>query len=49
MSEIEVMENEVLQLLQLNANDEYAKDTLAPWIAKTLTKNGAFILGFGID
>lgn len=48
MSDFEIMEIEVLQLLQTNANDEYAKDTLAPWIAKTSLRMGHLYSDLGL-
>lgn len=35
MRDLELMEQEVRELLQSHANDDYAKDELAPHIAKT--------------
>jgi nitrogen fixation protein NifQ len=48
MSNLEIMETEVLDLLQQNANDEYAKDTLAPWIAKTSLRMGHLYSDLGL-
>lgn len=48
MSDFEIMESEVLQLLQKNANDEYAKNTLAPWIAKTSLRMGHLYSDLGL-
>ena len=48
MNELQIMETEVLDLLQKNANDEYAKNTLAPWIAKTSVKMGHLYSDLGL-
>ncbi|WP_072679532.1 nitrogen fixation protein NifQ [Arcobacter sp. LA11] len=48
MTELETMESEILKLLQKNANDEYAKNTLAPWIAKTSLKMGHLYSDLGL-
>jgi len=48
MSNNESMEIEVLKLLQKNANDDYAKNTLAPWIAKTSLRMGHLYSDLGL-
>ena len=48
MSKKESMEIEVLELLQSNANDDYAKNTLAPWIAKTSLRMGHLYSDLGL-
>lgn len=48
MNDFENMEFEVLQLLQKNANDDYAKNTLAPWIAKTSLRMGHLYSDLGL-
>lgn len=48
MSEFEMMEVEVLSLLQRNADDDYAKNTLAPWIAKTSLRMGHLYSDLGL-
>ncbi|QKF80630.1 nitrogen fixation protein NifQ [Halarcobacter ebronensis] len=48
MSDLEIMEVEVLTLLQTNANDDYAKNTLAPWIAKTSLRMGHLYSDLGL-
>lgn len=48
MSDLEMMEFEVLELLQKNANDDYAKNTLAPWIAKTSLRMGHLYSDLGL-
>lgn len=48
MKEFEIMENEVLNLLQRNANDENAKNILAPWIAKTSLRMGHLYSDLGL-
>lgn len=48
MNELEIMESEVLELLQKNANDDYAKDTLGPWIAKTSLRMGHLYSDLGL-
>ena len=48
MKEFEIMENEVLNLLQRNANDENAKNILAPWIAKTSLRMGQLYSDLGL-
>lgn len=48
MNELEIMETEVLSLLQKHANDEHAKDTLAPWIAKTSLRMGHLYSDLGL-
>ncbi|WP_320035671.1 nitrogen fixation protein NifQ [Halarcobacter sp.] len=48
MSNNETMEIEVLELLQTNANDDYAKNTLAPWIAKTSLRMGHLYSDLGL-
>lgn len=48
MNELEIMEKEVLELLQKNANDDYAKNTLAPRIAETSIKMGHLYSDLGL-
>jgi len=48
MSDLKMMESEVLELLQKNANDDYAKNTLAPWIAKTSLRMGHLYSDLGL-
>lgn len=48
MKEFEIMEVEILKLLQDNADDDYAKNTLAPWIAKTSLKMGHLYSDLGL-
>lgn len=48
MSELKLMEEKVLKLLQKNSNDDYAKYTLAPWIAKTSIKMGHLYSDLGL-
>ncbi len=48
MRSLEIMETQVLDLLQNHANDEYAKDTLAPWIAKTSLRMGHLYSDLGL-
>lgn len=48
MNELEIMESEVLMLLQKNSNDDYAKNTLAPLIAKTSIKMGHLYSDLGL-
>lgn len=48
MNELELMEEEVLSLLQKNANDDFAKNSLAPWIAKTSLKMGHLYSDLGL-
>ncbi len=49
MNELEIMEAEVLELLQKNSNDEYAKNSLAPLIAKTSIKMGHLYSDLGLS
>jgi len=48
MNELEIMEVEILELLQKNANDEHAKNTLSPWIAKTSLRMGHLYSDLGL-
>ncbi|RXJ99679.1 hydrogenase [Arcobacter sp. CECT 8986] len=48
MNELEIMESEILELLQKHANNEYAKNALAPWIAKTSIKMGHLYSDLGL-
>lgn len=49
MNELEIMETEVLELLQKNSNDDYAKNSLAPLIAKTSIKMGHLYSDLGLS
>lgn len=48
MNELEIMESGILTLLQKHANDAHAKDTLAPWIAKTSLRMGHLYSDLGL-
>ena len=48
MRDLAYMESEVLRLLQLHANDDYARDELAPWIAKTSLQMGHLYSDLGL-
>ncbi|WP_419770944.1 MAG: nitrogen fixation protein NifQ [Candidatus Marinarcus sp.] len=48
MRDLALMEKEVLELLQRHANDAYAKDELAPLIAKTSLKMGHLYSDLGL-
>lgn len=43
------MESEILELLQSHANDENAKNELAPWIAKTSLQMGHLYSDLGLQ
>ena len=43
------MESEILILLQAHANDEYAKNELSPWIAKTSLQMGHLYSDLGLE
>lgn len=49
MRDLAYMESEVLKLLQLHANDDYARDELAPWIAKTSLQMGHLYSDLGLE
>ncbi|RXJ87838.1 nitrogen fixation protein NifQ [Arcobacter sp. CECT 8985] len=48
MNELEIMESEILELLQKHAHNSYAKNALAPWIAKTSIKMGHLYSDLGL-
>jgi len=43
------MESEILILLQAHANDDYARDELSPWIAKTSLQMGHLYSDLGLE
>jgi len=49
MKNVEYMESEVLKLLQQHANNEHARDMLAPWIAKTSLEMGHLYSDLGLE
>lgn len=49
MKDLGYMESEVLKLLQQHANDENARDSLAPWIAKTSLQMGHLYSDLGLE
>jgi nitrogen fixation protein NifQ len=49
MKDLAYMESEVLKILQLHANDTYARDELAPWIAKTSLQMGHLYSDLGLE
>lgn len=49
MRNLDLMEKQVLELLQLHANDEYAKNELAPLIAKTSLEMGHLYSDLGLE
>lgn len=48
MRDLILMEKQILQLLQFHANDDYAKDELAPLIAKTSLELGHLYSDLGL-
>jgi len=48
MRDLVLMEKQILQLLQFHANDDYAKDELAPLIAKTSLELGHLYSDLGL-
>lgn len=48
MRDLELMEKEVLELLQKHANDDYAKNELAPLISKTSLELGHLYSDLGL-
>lgn len=48
MRDLALMEKEVLSLLQTNANDDFSKEELAPWIAKTSLQMGHLYSDLGL-
>jgi nitrogen fixation protein NifQ len=48
MRNLSYMENEVLKLLRAHANDDYSKNELAPWIAKTSLEMGHLYSDLGL-
>ena len=43
------IESEILILLQAHANDDYARDELSPWIAKTSLQMGHLYSDLGLE
>lgn len=48
MRDLVLMEKQILELLQFHANDKYAKDELAPLIAKTSLEMGHLYSDLGL-
>ena len=48
LTKMEKMEKAVLTLLQAHANDDNARDKLAPWIAKTSLEMGHLYSDLGL-
>lgn len=48
MRDLDAMVTEILDLLQLHANDKYSRDILAPWIAKTSIQMGHLYSDLGL-
>lgn len=48
MRDLVLMEKQILELLQFHANDDYAKDELAPLIAKTSLEMGHLYSDLGL-
>lgn len=46
---IEIMQKEILELLQAHANNEFARETLAPWISNTSTQMGHLYSDLGLS
>ena len=49
LTKMEKMEKAVLTLLQAHANDDYAKNELSPWIAKTSLQMGHLYSDLGLE
>ena len=48
LTKMEKMEKAILTLLQAHANDDHAKNKLAPWIAKTSLEMGHLYSDLGL-